>query len=286
MPDYNARMKIAFALLATVFLLFCIWLLLLFIKQDGLILRPELAAMHHSGTRPPLAVPWNGAEGYRGLLIEPSGEAGGTVLIFHGNASLADGMGSLAEPFLRQGLRVVLQEYPGFGSRPGRATVDAALDSALQDFRATRSAWPGPIFVAGHSFGAGIAAQVAGMHPGEIAGVALFTPWNSLKLLVNDAFGGLPIGLLLRNRLDSGAALQRYSGPIVIVAGEYDTIVPARHAKALAQRLQNAHYMELAGADHISWLHTPMDAAYAQIFRLLGLGRAPLGQASMKRSGG
>jgi pimeloyl-ACP methyl ester carboxylesterase len=260
-------MKLLLAIVAAL----CLYLLVLFLMQDSLILRPGLAARLDAGTISSDVYELREDGQYRGLVYDPVGAPKGTILIFHGNASLAQGLDVITEPFLERGVRVVLQEYPGYGQRAGKATVRNALASALEDFKVVRDKWDGPVYVAGHSFGAGIAAQVAGAFPESVAGVVLFTPWNSLASLVNESFFGIPFGLLLRNKLDSALALQRYQGPVVIISAEKDLIVPTSHSRALAARLPSALYMEIQDANHISWLFQKMPEAYARIFNALRL---------------
>lgn len=56
-------------------------------------------------------------EPFQAVVIEPeSGPIRGTALLFHGNAGTAMDRRSLASVFLPRGLRLVLAEYPGYGS--------------------------------------------------------------------------------------------------------------------------------------------------------------------------
>lgn len=245
---------------------------LLFIMQDRMILLPGLAAAAGLPRLGPGAAEWTEHDQYRGIVIEPPAPAQGTVVFFHGNATLAPQLQVLAPYFLDRGLRVVLQEYPGFDRRPGKPTVRSALTSAHEDVALAARKWPGPLYLAGHSFGAGLAAQVAGANPDKIAGILLFTPWNSLASLAREKYFGIPLDFLLHERLDSAEALKRYNGPSVIVAAEQDTIVPPHHAKALADAIPNAHYIALRGADHVSWIDAPMPGTYARIFEAWGSG--------------
>lgn len=102
------------------------------------------------------------------------------MLIFHGNAGAAQYRAIYARRITAQGFCVVLHEYPGFGARPGKATLRAALASAHED---------------------------AADSPGKFNGIALFTPWESLASLVNEKFFYLPLAVLLRERLDTAATL-------------------------------------------------------------------------------
>lgn len=244
----------------------------LFLMQDRMILLPNLAAAAGIPPADATAVEWIERGHYRGLVYTPDTPVRGTVVIFHGNASLAGHLAELTPPFLERGLRVVLQEYPGFAQRPGKAGVRDALACAHEDVALVHEKWPGPVYLAGHSFGAGMAAQVAAARPNRIAGVLLLTPWHSLAALAREKYFGIPLDILLHERLDSAQALKSYPGPIVIVAAGRDTIVPPHHARALADALPNARHIELHDADHVSWLYTPMPDTYARIFDAWGVG--------------
>jgi len=227
----------------------------LFLAQDKLILRPgiEDGGGQVAVTRPGWATDWTERGEFRGKVYADREDVAGTVLVFHGNAGTIAGRETLAQNFTSRGFRVVLMEYPGFGRRDGWATITGAKAAALADFVLAKQKWPGPLYVVGESFGAGIAAQVAGANPEAVSGALLFTPWDSLKNVVDGKFWGVPVGLLLRDKLDSTAALSSFPGHLVVVAAGADNLIPANHAKALASAAPAAIYRELAGAGHNDW---------------------------------
>jgi pimeloyl-ACP methyl ester carboxylesterase len=250
--------KLLIALLAGI----GIWLLVLFLLQDKLILFPGQAPPGFAGNVG--SRDWAAFGEHRGVVFEPAEAATGTVgtvMVFHGNAGIAEDRAGMARPFLARGLRVVLQEYPGYGRRPGKASMRTALAAGHDDFAAAHKTWGGRFYLVGESFGAGVAAQVAGANPDKVAGVLLITPWNSLKALVNEKFGGIPVGFLLKEKLDSAAALKSFRRPVIIVAAGADELIPPRHAQALARSLPGAAYQELTGTGHNDWLYrmTPQD---------------------------
>lgn len=227
------------------------FLLLIYLSQDKLMLFPMPEDPGRAEISVPGAQPWRDGEYYRGLVFEPDGDARGTILFFHGNAGAAQYRAPYARRMLGFGYRVVLQEYPGFGARPGTASMANALESAVEDALAAREKWTGPIYLMGESLGAGMAAQIAHRFPERFAGVALFTPWESLSRLVNEKFNGFPMSILLRVRLDTRKALEAYPGNVVIVGAERDTLIPVDHARALAD--SRTRYIELKGAGHNDW---------------------------------
>ncbi|MDB5839256.1 MAG: alpha/beta hydrolase [Herminiimonas sp.] len=232
-----------------------LFLALLYGWQNSIILQPGIGG----GSRDVLALctpgsaVWPDHGKYRGKICEPANAAKGTVIVYHGNAGTVDDRSALVDVLTLRGYRTVLVEYPGFGAREGSATINSALSASMEDFRLAYATWPAPIYVLGESFGAGIAAEVAGNYREKVAGLVLITPWDSLANVVNAKFLHLPIGFLLHQRFDTVAALSAYPGNVVIVGAERDEVIPVSHARALAKAVPAAAYQEIRGAGHNSW---------------------------------
>lgn len=242
---------------------------LLYMSQDKLLLFPMPEDPHRTNLAIPGAVPWHEQGSYRGVVFEPPGTARGTVLFFHGNAGAAQYRAIYARSITAQGYRVVLHEYPGYGARPGKATLRAALTAAHEDAALARVRWTGRMILMGESLGAGFAAQVAADNPGKFDGIALFTPWTSLSSLVNEKFFGIPLSVLLRERLDTRAALATYKGKVAIIGAEKDDIILVTHARSLAAMDTARHYIELKGVGHNDWFDALDDGDWARLLAAL-----------------
>lgn len=251
--------------LLVVLVLAGLFLAALFFMQDKLILFPQPGGGTSASSRAGWSVPWVEDGEFLGKSYQLSDAVRGTVLVYHGNAGTIEHREALAQVLAERGLRVVLVEYPGYGQRAGTATLSSALQASLDAFRRARARWDGPMFALGESLGAGMAAQVARAHPREVAGVALITPWNSLYRLVNSKFYSLPVGLVLRQRLDTAAALREYQGKVAIIAAQHDTLIPPEHARALAGAVPHAAYLEVADAGHNEWLYRMSDADWDRV---------------------
>jgi pimeloyl-ACP methyl ester carboxylesterase len=251
-------MKVISATAAVLVAAVLLGLILLYLRQDSMILFPNAEDAVGKSTQLDGALPWREGGEFRGFVFEPTGQVKGTILFFHGNAGAALYREAYAKKLISLSYRVVLAEYPGFGARMGEASLTSLLNASLDDTQRVRKTWSEPLYLMGESFGAGMAAMAAGAYPGQSDGVVLITPWNSLAALVNDKLP-LPVAFLLRKRLDSAMALQSYPGNIVVVGAERDEIIPVVHAKALTDRLPNAVYIELPDADHNGWFGA-MDA--------------------------
>jgi hypothetical protein len=226
--------------------------------QDRLLYFPDtppLPAVLADARRDGLA-PWPGPEDYRGLLREPAGRARGTVILFHGNAGHAGHRAWYAGELTQLGLRVILAEYPAYGPRAGKLGEAALVEDAAQSVALARQRFAGPLLLAGESLGAGVAAALA-HGPTRIDGLLLITPWDRLENVARHHYPWAPVGWLLRDRYDSVANLAKaatFSGRVLVVVAERDSIVPMRFGTALYAGLtQPKRLLVIPGADHNDW---------------------------------
>lgn len=204
--------------------------------------------------------PWPDAGDFRGLRREPSGPARGTVLLFHGNAGHAGHRAAYADELARLGLRVILAEYPAYGSRPGQLGEAALVADATASLALAGRQFGGPLLLAGESLGAGVVAAVA--KSAEVAGVLLITPWDSIASVARHHYPGLPVGWVLRDSYDSVANLAGYPGPVAVVVAERDSIIPPALGRRLFASLGEPKRLWIVpAADHNDWLGR-VDAAW------------------------
>jgi pimeloyl-ACP methyl ester carboxylesterase len=182
-------------------------------------------------------------------------------LMTHGNAGQAAQRGYVLD-VLPGDAAVYVLEYPGYGMRSGeptRTTIDAAARSA---YRRLRELHPDlPVCVLGESIGSGPAAQLAREEPAPDA-IVLATPYDALADVAAGAFPWLPVRWILQDDWDNGAALADYGGTLVILAAEYDDVIPIEHARALAAQVPRAE-LRVLPCGHNDWsahLVTPLSA--------------------------
>jgi len=228
----------------------------LFMFQDHLLYFPDsapLAEVVVEARRDGLE-PWPDASDFRGLLREPRTAARGTLVFFHGNAGHAGDRGWVAQALADVGLRVILAEYPGYGPRPGQPAEALLVRDAAETLARVREQFPGPLLVAGESLGAGVAAAVAEKSPGDLSGLLLITPWDSLKQVARHHYPWAPVDLLLRDRYDNIANLAGFRGPVAVVIAGQDSIVPAPFGQALFASLPGPKRLWTIPADHNDWM--------------------------------
>ena len=232
--------------------------------QNSLIYFPEnppLASVLSAASRHDLKA-WPGEGDYRGLLREPVGPARGTVVLFHGNAGHAGHRDWYADELTRHGLRVILAEYPGYGSRSGKLGEAAMVADAAETLALARRTFSGPLLLVGESLGAGVAAALANSE--DVTAVLLITPWDRIESIAQHHYPWLPVGSLLRDRYDSVENLSGYHGRIALVIAGNDSIVPAKFGQRLFDHLSAPKRLWIVpAADHNDWM-SRVDGAWWQ----------------------
>jgi hypothetical protein len=196
-------------------------------------------------------VPWKNSSGQIiGWKIPASGAATGSVLIVHGNAGCAIGRGYLAQPIHdAESVDVFVLEYPGYGARsgsPSKKSFDAAAEEAFQLLPDNL-----PKYVVSESIGTGVACELAKNHPREVAGMALFVPYNNLASVVQWKMWFLPAYFLLFDRFNPADCLKSYHGPVkFVVAGSDEIVGPASGLRLFQGYGGPKNLQVVAGAHH------------------------------------
>ena len=137
---------------------------------------------------------------YRGFIsTRQTGEAKGTIIIFHGNAGTAADRAHYVSVLTHLGYRVILAEYPGYGGRTGELTEASFVRDAKETVRLASETYGAPIFILGESLGCGVAAAAAKDSVVKIDGIILITPWDTLLSVAKEKVDWLPVRLLLRD---------------------------------------------------------------------------------------
>lgn len=180
----------------------------------------------------------------------------GVVVSFHGNASFPeDAAGRFtAGPWGRDGwglLAIAYRGYPGSGGVPSEAGLiqDGLAAYAEVERRAPRS----PILLHGHSLGAAVAIAVAERDSGY-AGLYLEAPFASVLALAQARLPFVPVSLLLRDPFRSDLRIGNLHGPIAIVHGTDDGVVPVSEGRRLAASGRPGTLFEAIAGDHVSIL--------------------------------
>jgi dipeptidyl aminopeptidase/acylaminoacyl peptidase len=175
------------------------------------------------------------------------------VIFFHGNGDYIETKLEYADFYTAHGFACLMVEYRGYRRSTGSPSESAlgADADAFYDWLARRPEIDAErIGAHGHSLGAAIAAGLATRRP--VKALVMVSAFRNLPAIFGRYY--MP-GALARDRFDNEAAVARFEGPILLVHGEADEIVPVRQGRRLAQIAgENATLITYPGVDHdVPW---------------------------------
>ncbi len=197
---------------------------------------------------------WPSSENYRGLIsARKSGDARGTVIVFHGNAGTAYHRAFYINALSRHGLRVILAEYPGYGGRDGKPSEPALVSDAIETLRLVHQAYGEPLYLWGESLGSGVVSGVVSRTDVPLKGLVLFVPWDSLPNLAQTHYWYLPARWLVLDQYNNVENLNRFEGKVAVILAGIDEVIPVNHGRALYESIDtNKRLWVFEGARHNS----------------------------------
>lgn len=228
-------------------------LLAVFLMQRKMIYFPERYAW---AEREELMVkldlrPWPSASDMRGLMSgSPLAGAKGTVLVFHGNAGSALHRAYFIDALVRLDYRVIVAEYPGYGSRSGSPSESVLIEDGIAAAKMVVNEFPGPLFLCGESLGSGVVAGVVASQQVPVKGVLLITPFDTMARVAEHHYWFFLARWLLLDKYDNVTKLRDFAGPVAMVVAGRDEVVPNRRSLVLFGALQGIKrlwYFEQAG---------------------------------------
>lgn len=179
--------------------------------------------------------------------VDASAGPAPALIFFHGNGELIDFLPTdFVEP--RQwGMGVLLVEFPGYGRSSGTPSERSITDVVLAAHDWTQAQAminPQRILSYGRSLGGGAAAILAGKRP--VAGLLLESTFTSVRSFAHGFW--LPEFVVL-DPFDTLAVLSVYRGPVLVLHGMYDQVVPMRDAEELARAARHSE-LELVPCGH------------------------------------
>jgi len=156
------------------------------------------------------------------------------AVFFHGNGELIDDWVGLLRPFPEAlGMGVLLVEYPGYGRSTGSPTQERIMEVALEawDWLGERPEVDASRRIAvGRSLGGGVAALLTRHR--EVSALVLQSTFTSVPDLAREQF--FVPGMLVRDPFQALDAVRDYDGPVLVVHGRDDRVVPFDHGRRLA----------------------------------------------------
>ena len=226
------------------------YLALIFFAQRGVVFQPPMArrASVPADTRSvELLVRGGRVEAW---FLQPTNAGTGRaplLLFTHGNAELID---SFADQFTvprAAGYAVLLVEYPGYGrsaGNPSEASIRETILAAYDWAKNAPEVDPTRIVPYGRSLGGGAACILATSRP--VAALILESSFTSVCALGSRL---LVPRFLIRDPFDNLVALRTYRGPLLVLHGARDEVVPVAHGRQLAATVPGAEF-ELLTCGH------------------------------------
>jgi pimeloyl-ACP methyl ester carboxylesterase len=159
------------------------------------------------------------------------------VIFGHGNGELIDYWPNELGRFSALGVGLLLVEYPGYGrsdGSPSQASISETFALAYDRLAARKDVDPGRIVLFGRSLGGGAVCDLALKRPS--AALILMSAFKSVSAF---AARYLAPAFLIRDPFDNLAAVRQYPGPVLVIHGRFDEIVPFGHGQALHAATRN-----------------------------------------------
>jgi len=182
--------------------------------------------------------------------LPPFGDRPATsvILFAHGNGERIDDWGDTFSEVRTWGLGVLLVEYPGYGrsgGSPSEGAIRAVMLRAYDRLRVLPGLDRVPVIGYGRSLGGGAIGLLIAER--ELAALVLESTFSSVVDLARER--GVP-GALMWERFETLARLPRYSGPVLVVHGDRDALIPVSHARALSAAAAEAELVVFPGCGH------------------------------------
>ena len=231
---------------------------LLHFKQRDLVYYPAATTVPSSATDFKLV-----REGVtlRGWRLNPGKDR--ALIYFGGNAERLE---ASREEFARlfPDRTIYLLSYRGYGASEGRHSETVLFGDALALYDDVQASQPSAsIAVIGRSLGSGIASYLASQRPVEK--LVLVTPFDSLAEVAQAHYPMFPVRLLIRDRYSSTEYLPRYQGPVLVLRGGRDEVIPpANTDRLLAALTRKPRVIDFPQAGHND---ISQDPGYAEALR-------------------
>jgi len=169
------------------------------------------------------------------LLPADSGNAvsAPAVIFGHGNGELIDFWPDELKGFAQLGVALLLVEYPGYGrseGSPSQTSITEAFVAAYDELASRPDIDSSRIVLMGRSLGGGAVCALSTKRPA--AGLILMSTFTSARSFAKRY---LAPSFLVRDPFDNLAAVGEYQGPVLVMHGRHDTLIPFSHGQALHQ---------------------------------------------------
>jgi hypothetical protein len=173
-----------------------------------------------------------------------AGKPSPAVIFGHGNGELIDYWPTELGRFASLGLGLLLVEYPGYGRSagcPSQSSISETFTLAYDRLALRPDVDPARIVLFGRSLGGGAVCDLALKRPS--AALILMSCFKSVGAF---AIRYLAPAFLIRDPFDNLSAVQQYPGPVLVIHGHIDEVVPFSHGRALHAAARKAEMIVYA----------------------------------------
>jgi fermentation-respiration switch protein FrsA (DUF1100 family) len=166
----------------------------------------------------------------------PSTEGGLTLLWFHGNAgNISHRLDNIRLLHDKVKIHIFIIDYRGYGRSEGSVSEAGTYRDASVFY--------------GRSLGAAVAVDLAVRE--EPLALIIETPFASVREMAKAVLPFLPIGPFLRTRYDTLEKIRKVRGPLLVLHGEQDDIVPYAQGQRIFEAApEPKEFYTIRGAHH------------------------------------
>jgi uncharacterized protein len=235
------RSRVLSGLLAAAAVLAIAWTGIVYLLQRRVLFpAPPAPTVSPAAGRAGVRATWLGPDGVEAWYLPPRGvpHPAPAVLFMHGNGELIDYWLDPLAALPRDGVGVLLVEYPGYGrsgGRPSEASIRVAMVAAFDHLAGQPEVDPDRIVAWGRSLGAAAACSLA--RERGLAALVLESAFTGVRPFAR-RFG--LFGPLVRDPFECLPVVAAFDGPVLVIHGERDGIVPVEHGRALADAAKSS----------------------------------------------
>jgi len=230
--------------------IYLLFAFLVYVRQDSYIFFPtkaEYGDMSNLKNVEEYRIKIEGIE-LHGWLVNKEYAKDKLLIYYGGNAE--DVYWNIMEHYDKKGYAILLVNYRGYGLSGGKSSEKRIFaDAELIHDDVTAKYNPEKVILYGRSLGSGVAAYLSSVR--KVAGMILVSPYDSMVNMAREQFPIFPVGIMLKHRFDSVRYLENYKGPLCIIYGGRDNIIPNRRTEALIKNITGQKDVVLIkGAGH------------------------------------
>jgi len=202
----------------------------------------------------------------------PVARSSPSILFFHGNGEVACEYDDIAPLYHQQGINLFVADYRGYGRSGGRPTFANMVADAHPVFdyvRRTlkRGEYDHSLFVMGRSLGSHSAIELATSHADQMQGLILESGFAHVPRLLRHH--GLSVAAPNLDEFEEAVQerVKSITLPVLVIHGEWDTLVPPENATNFYQNAGSADktLLTIPRAGHNDIMYVELDQYFSAI---------------------